>query len=174
LPTILSRRGATITKLTLSCTAVLCLLAASALAQDPELILANQNRIPAGTLESGVLTLDLELRNGAWRPEADDGPKLFVPAFAEAGHSAQIPGPLVRMPEGTTLHVKVTNRLKIKATLYGFNTRPGDNKAGAELAPDATRELSFAAGTPGTFLELPILKDQKPNKEAAFRLSVRH
>ncbi len=151
MPTILSRRGATITKLTLSCTAVLCLLAASALAQGPDLILANQNRTPAGKLESGVLTLDLELRNGAWRPEADDGPQLFVPAFAEAGHSAQIPGPLVRMPEGTTLHVKVTNRLKTKATLYGFNTRPGDPNAGVELAPDATRELSFAAGTPGTY-----------------------
>ena len=145
------RKDATITKLTLSCTVVFFLLAASALAQDPQLILANQNRTPAGKLESGVLTLDLELRNGAWHPEADDGPQLFVPAFAEAGHSAQIPGPLLRMPEGTTLHVKVTNRLKTKATLYGFNTRPGDPKAGTELAPAETRELNFAAGTPGTY-----------------------
>jgi FtsP/CotA-like multicopper oxidase with cupredoxin domain len=74
-----------------------------------------------------------------------------VPAFGESGHRAQIPGPLLRMPEGTTLRVKVTNHLEKKATLFGFNTRPGDPKAGIELAPAETRELSFAAGAPGTY-----------------------
>jgi FtsP/CotA-like multicopper oxidase with cupredoxin domain len=121
-----------------------------ALAQAPEQIRANQNRTPAGKLENGVLTLHLELRSGAWHAEADDGPQLFVQAFGEAGQPAQIPGPLMRMPTGTTVHVTVANKLKKKATVYGLNTRPGDQK-GVELRPDESRELSFAAGQPGTY-----------------------
>jgi FtsP/CotA-like multicopper oxidase with cupredoxin domain len=132
--------------------AVFCLLAALALAQSPaEDIIANQNRTPAGKLENGALTLHLELRNGAWRPEADDGPKIFVQAIGEAGKPAQIPGPLMRMPTGTTVHVSVTNKLKEKAKVYGLNTRPGDPKAAVELAPGESKEWSFAAGAPGTY-----------------------
>ncbi len=135
-----------------SLSVVVCLLAAIAVAQSTtEPIIANQNRTPAGKLENGVLTLQLELRNGAWRAEADDGSQLFLPAFAEAGHPAQIPGPLLRMPSGTTAHVKVTNKLDSKATVFGLNTRPGDPKDGFDLAPGETRELSFAAGAPGTY-----------------------
>ena len=128
------------------------LWAAIAIAQSPtEPILANQNRIPAGVLENSVLTVQLELRNGAWRAEADDGPQLFVPAFGEAGRPAQIPGPLLRMPAGTTLHVKVTNKLDTKASIYGLNTRPGDPAAGIDLGPGESRDLTFAAGAPGTY-----------------------
>jgi FtsP/CotA-like multicopper oxidase with cupredoxin domain len=130
-----------------------CLLSALALAQAPAAneIVANQNRIPAGKLEKGVLNVRLELRSGAWRPEADDGPQLFVQAFGEAGRAAQIPGPMMRMPEGTTLHVTVTNQLKMKATVYGLNTRPGDEKAGVEIPAGENRDFTFAAGAPGTY-----------------------
>ncbi len=114
----------------LGCAAVACLLSGLALAQAPDEIVANQNRVPAGKLENGVLNLELELRGGAWRPEAGDGPQLFVQAFREAGHAAQIPGPMLRMPEGTTVHATVTNKLQLKATVYGFNTRPGDANDG--------------------------------------------
>lgn len=131
---------------------VVCALAAAlAQAAASDEILANQNRTPAGKLENGVLTVHLELRDGTWRPEAEDGPQVFVPAFAEVGKPAQIPGPLLRMPVGTTVHVKITNDLKDKATLFGFNTRPGDANAGVELAAGASRELSFAAGAAGTY-----------------------
>lgn len=137
----------------LLCFLVVCLGAATALAQVPpnEEILANQNRIPAGNLENGILTVHLELRKGVWHAEADDGPQLFVQAFGEAGKPAQIPGPLLRMVAGTTMHVSITNTLKKKATVYGLNTRPGDPNAGIELAPNETRELSFPAGAPGTY-----------------------
>ena len=135
------------------CSAVVCLLSVLALAQAPAVgeIVANQNRIPAGKLENGALNVQLELRSGAWRPEADDGPQLFVQAFGEAGRAAQIPGPMLRMPEGTTLHVTVTNKLKMKATVYGLNTRPGDEKAGVEIPTGESREFTFAAGAPGTY-----------------------
>jgi manganese oxidase len=131
---------------------VVCLLAAAlAHAAASDEIVANQNRTPAGILENGVLTVQLELRNGTWRPEAEDGPPVFVPAFAEVGKPAQIPGPLLRMPVGTTVRVKITNNLKDKATLFGFNSRPGDANAGIELAAGESRDLSFAAGAAGTY-----------------------
>ncbi len=135
------------------CFAVVCLLSAWAPAQAPaaDEIVANQNRTTAGKLENGVLHVQLELRAGAWRPEADDGPRLFVQAFGEAGRAAQIPGPLLRMPEGTTVHATVSNQLKMKATVYGLNTRPGDANASVEIPAGESREFSFAAGVPGTY-----------------------
>jgi FtsP/CotA-like multicopper oxidase with cupredoxin domain len=123
-----------------------------AFAQTPaEEIVANQNRTPAGNLENGTLTLHLEIRTGAWRAEAEDGPKLFVQAFGEVGQVAQIPGPMIRVPAGTTIHVSVANKFEKKATVYGLNTRPGDPKAGVDLAPGESKEFSFEAGEPGTY-----------------------
>ena len=137
----------------LGCSAVVCLLSALSLAQAPSAdeIVANQNRTPAGKLEKGVLNVQLELRSGAWRPEADDGPQLFVQAFGEAGRAAQIPGPMLRMPEGTTVHVTAANKLKLKATVFGLNTRPGDAEAGVEIPASESREFTFVAGAPGTY-----------------------
>ena len=130
------------------------LSAALALGQAPsiEQIVVNQNRVAAGHLEQGSLTVQLELRAGTWHPEAEDGPALFVQAFGEAGRAAQIPGPLLRMPTGTTVHATVTNKLKDKATVYGLDTRPGDVKAaGLELAAGESRTVTFLAGAPGTY-----------------------
>ena len=141
--------------LTTSCVfrplAIVCVLAGLALAQNPDQIVANQNRMPAGKLENGVLSVALEIRSGTWHAEAEDGPPLFVQAFAEAGQAAQIPGPLLRMPEGTTLHITVANKLKMKATVYGLATRPCDPAAGVDIAPGESHEFSFAAGAPGTY-----------------------
>jgi len=142
---------------------VLCIFAALAFAQEPavEQILANQNRTPAGKLENGVLTLHLEIRTGAWRAEADDGPQLFVQAFGEAGHPAQIPGPLIRMSVGTTVHVTIANKLDKKATVFGLNTRPGDAQAGVDLAPGESHEWNFEAGAPGTYYYWARTTDSK-------------
>jgi FtsP/CotA-like multicopper oxidase with cupredoxin domain len=135
-------------------TAMVCLYALASPAQSdgPVPILANQNRAPAGKLQSGVLNVQLEIVTGAWHPEAEDGPKLYVQAFGEAGKPAQIPGPMLRMPQGTTVHVRVKNELTVKATVYGLNTRPGDAKDAIEIPAGETRERTFAAGAPGTYL----------------------
>lgn len=117
--------------------AVACLVSAFAFAQAPAdgEIIANQNRRTAGILTNGLLNVQLELRSGTWHPEANDGPQLFVQTFGEVGQAAQIPGPLLRMPEGTTVHATVANKLKMKATVYGLNTRPGDAEMGVEIPP---------------------------------------
>jgi FtsP/CotA-like multicopper oxidase with cupredoxin domain len=136
------------------CTCVMVCLVwvlAAAKAAGAEKIVANQNRVAAGKLENGVLDVKLELRRGAWRAEAEDGPQLFVQAFGEVGHATEIPGPLLRMTEGTTVHATVTNTLKLKATVYGLNTRPGDENAGVEVAAGESHEFTFAAGAAGTY-----------------------
>ncbi len=136
----------------LRCFAVSCLLASALCwADEPSTIAANQNRVPAGKLENGVLTIRLELRSGMWHPEAEDGPTLFVQAFGEEGKVAQIPGPLVRVPTGTTIQATVKNSLKVKAIVYGLHSRPGDAKDNFELKPGESRDLSFPAGEPGTY-----------------------
>jgi len=135
------------------CVAV-CLLSGLTLAQAPpaDEIIANQNRASAGKLETSTLNVQLELRDGTWHPEAQGGPQLFVPAIGEAGRALQIPGPLLRMPEGTTVHATVANKLTKKATVYGLNTRPGDIAAtGIEIPAGESREFTFAAGAPGTY-----------------------
>lgn len=49
-------------------------------------ISANDNRTPAGHLDSGVLTLHLELREVLWHPEAEDSRAIDVYCFAEVPH----------------------------------------------------------------------------------------
>lgn len=120
--------------------------------RDLEEILANDNRSPAGQLRSGVLAIVLEARTGIWYPEEKDGPGLEVQAFAEAGKALQIPGPLIRVPEGTEIHATVRNTIP-NATLviHGLHTRPGDPKDTINLPPGSTREVRFKAGSPGTY-----------------------
>jgi len=117
-----------------------------------EPILANQNRVPAGRLHGGVLTLTLELRNGILHPHADDGPGVEVQAFAEAGRPMQIPGPLIRVPEGTIIQATIRNRLRDSTlVLHGFATRLGALDNSIRVPPGATRSVRFHAGRAGTY-----------------------
>ena len=113
----------------------------------------NDNRTPAGTLRGGVLALDLEVREVDWRPDRDDQPGLVVRAFAERGKRASIPGPLIRVPEGTTIVARVTNpRSSGTLVVRGLSSR-GSSGAGdtVQIAAGATREVRFSAGAPGTY-----------------------
>jgi len=86
----------------------------------------NDNRTPAGTLREGVLTVRLEVREGDWRPDAESAPGVIVHAFAERGKRASVPGPMLRVTEGTDIHAFVTNSLA-RGTLvvHGLSTRGG-------------------------------------------------
>jgi manganese oxidase len=114
-------------------------------------IQANFNRAPVGKLENGILTLHLELRQGDWYPEADTGPSMKVYAFGEEGKALQVPGPLIRVPEGTEIHVTLHNLLPVTAVVHGLHQHPGDAKAVVEVLPEETRELRFAVGSAGTY-----------------------
>jgi FtsP/CotA-like multicopper oxidase with cupredoxin domain len=125
--------------------------ASAASAPQPEHIHANDNRTPAGRLSRKRLHLELEAREGLWFPETQDGPGIPVQAFAERGKPLSIPGPLIRIPEGTHIRVAVRNALAMKLTLHGFHARPGEAASTIEIAPGERREIEFEAGTPGTY-----------------------
>ena len=134
--------------------AAFLLIAMSQLAagQVPPQISANNNRAPTGRLEAGVLTLHLEIREGVWRPEAEDGPVIKTYAFAEQGHELQTPGPLIRVPQGTTLHLTVHSLLPTAITLHGLHRHPGKAEDAIQLAPGEIRNLQFDAGEPGSYI----------------------
>lgn len=115
-------------------------------------VVPNDNRRPAGRLTGGVLRLALEVREGHWFPEADDGPAIVLPVFAEVGKAPSIPGPLIRVPAGTVIEVSVANRLTDSTiTIQGFLTRPAGAPDSLPIPPGEVRTLRFAAGAPGTY-----------------------
>jgi manganese oxidase len=115
-------------------------------------VMANENRTPGGELKNGVLTLHLELRKGRWYPGAEGGIYRDVYAFAEEGKAAQTPGPLIRVPQGTQIHLTIRNTLPMAAKIYGLHSHPGDANEAMSLAAGETREVQFATAEPGTYL----------------------
>ena len=122
-------------------------------AGSPERIVINDNRTSAGTQSAGVLTIGLEARVGAWHPDRDSDPSIVVKAFAVDEGPLQIPGPVIRVREGTEIRARVRNSLSESLALHGFYSRPGLESAPAPvtIAPGEAREIRFAAGGPGTY-----------------------
>ena len=115
-------------------------------------VIPNDNRAPAGSLRDGILTLHLEAREARWYPDGDGAPSLVMQTFAETGRAPQNPGPLIRVPAGTTIRVSVHNALRDSTlVVYGLASRPSALDDTLQIAPDATRERSFLAGAPGTY-----------------------
>ena len=128
---------------------------AGALANDaPELprIVTHDNTETSGKLEDGVLTLRLEIREGEWHPDAEEGPGMPIFAFAEQGKSPSIPGPMIRVPQGTRIKVSVKNTITFfPAFLHGLNQRPGKAAEAIKIPAGEMREVTFLAGEPGTY-----------------------
>lgn len=135
---------------------VLCYTPAdSRLPTDLEEITINDNRKPAGEWRNGIYYLHLEAREGYWYPESKEGRPVKIKAFAEAGRPLQVPGPLIRVPEGTEIRLSLRNGIKGPITLFGISSRlyrPGKNKDSIVVKQGETKEIAFNAGAPGTFL----------------------
>ena len=71
--------------------------------------------------------------------------------FGEVGKPTQNPGPLIRVPAGTTIDVTITNTLDSTLVVYGFDTRPSTLTDTLQITAGATRTKRFAAGAPGTY-----------------------
>jgi FtsP/CotA-like multicopper oxidase with cupredoxin domain len=135
---------------------VLLLVLLVSASKGPEslpIVEANDNRTPAGKLQDGVLTIGLVVQMARWYPEAADGPFAEVEAFAEEGKAPQIPGPLIRVPEGTTVSATIRNAL-VDSTVWvrGLVTRPGAAPDSIPVKPGEKIVLRFLAGAPGTYL----------------------
>jgi FtsP/CotA-like multicopper oxidase with cupredoxin domain len=114
-------------------------------------IAANDNRTPAGQLRDGVLTISLELGEGQWHPESEEGEVLTIYAIGETGRSLQNPGPLIRVPQGTEIQAIVHNALPVAATMHGLHERPGNEKDAFLVQPGTTQAVRFKTGEAGAY-----------------------
>lgn len=100
-------------------------------------------------MQGDALQLRLAIVEAPWHPELA-GPERRILAFAEEGHAPSNPGPLIRVREGTTVAVTITNRSTTKLTVGGLYDR-SQAKADVALSAGATTTVAFRAGSPGTY-----------------------
>ena len=138
---------------------VLCILASlptngthtSTAAPPLPVAAANDNRRPAGVMRGDTLFLDLDVRMARWYPEAADGESIEAAIVGEVGRAPQVPAPLIRAPEGTTVVARLTNALADSTVTWrGLTSRPGDDSL--TLRPGETRTTRFTVGRAGTYM----------------------
>jgi FtsP/CotA-like multicopper oxidase with cupredoxin domain len=112
---------------------------------------ANDNQRAAGTLENGTLQIALRAAVGRWQPEGPGGPSLEIEAFGEIGRSLTVPGPLIRVVEGTEIAISIRNELGAELVVHGLCSRGGAACATAKVAAQQTREFRFMSGPAGTY-----------------------
>ncbi|HSE66814.1 MAG TPA: multicopper oxidase domain-containing protein [Gemmatimonadales bacterium] len=126
---------------------------------------ANDNRTPAGQLRGDTLSIELEVRMGTWHPEADSGPAIEVAAFAEAGKAPQIPGPLIRVKEGTTIAATIRNALTDSTiAIFGLLTQSASLQDSLTLRPGEARPVRFTATAAGTYFYRAVLGKHTPDR----------
>ena len=132
---------------------------------------ANDNRTPAGRMDGDTLRLSLVVEMARWYPGAEDGASAVVAALSEEGERPAIPGPLIRVREGTVIDLSLRNALPDSTVrLIGLMTRPATADSGVMLAPGMTTHQRFVAGAAGTYLYGAILgaRDWDRERETTF------
>lgn len=118
-------------------------------AKLPEIV-AHDNLRSAGRLKDGVLSLALWAGVGDWYPESIGSSPRQVEAIGEEGGPLSIPSPLIRVPEGTLVHVSIRNTLALPLRIHGLCNRPGACEP-LTVPPGVTRDVRFALNRAGTF-----------------------
>lgn len=123
-----------------------------ALQDDRIVAQPNDNRIAAGSLRDGVLTIAIDARIAAWKPDATVDSAVTIQTFSERGKAPTVPGPLIRVPIGTKIRATLHNAIP-DSTLIVHGLRAGGPTADTiVIKPGATREVSFTPAEPGTYL----------------------
>jgi FtsP/CotA-like multicopper oxidase with cupredoxin domain len=117
----------------------------------PEVVRANDNRQAAGTLTASTLSLALRAARGQWQPAGPGGPALTVEALGEVGRTLEVPAPLIRVPEGTTIALSIANELDAAMRVHGLCARDASPCPAVDVPGGQTREVRFAAGQAGTY-----------------------
>ena len=112
---------------------------------------ANDNRVAAGRLIGRRLELELEAREVRWSPEGTHGVTVPVYAFAVANRTASVPGPMIRVPEGTTIDVAVRNTLGKAVHVRGLRDHANGGTDSVVIGPGERRAWRFKATTAGTY-----------------------
>lgn len=120
-------------------------------------VVPNSNSTAAGKLSDGILTLSLEAKRAVWYPDGDSLPGRDVLAFSEGSGAAMVPGPLVRVPAGTTVDLTVSNTLDADSIVFHVppevkGNRPPDGADSVVIAPGERAALRFVAAAPGNYL----------------------
>ena len=110
----------------------------------------NDHRTIAGTRRGREYALALELRRATWHPNAPTTLAVDVPLFAEEGRPASVPGPLIRVPVGTHLHITLRSTLAERAVVHGLHDH-ATARDSIVLAPGERRALDFTVTQAGTF-----------------------
>jgi FtsP/CotA-like multicopper oxidase with cupredoxin domain len=116
----------------------------------------NDNTKPGGSLAGGILTLNLEARRTIWRPDGDSLPGREVLALGEASGPPVVPGPLVRVPAGTTVDLTIRNTLDRDTIVFHLPPEASGRPAPAAddsvvIAPGERGALRFVAAVPGNY-----------------------
>lgn len=111
----------------------------------------HDNLHPAGRATSGALHLDLEIQRGSWHPNGAGRAGTPILAFAEAGHGATTPGPLVRVRAGTRITASIRNTTTDTLEVHGLCVRRGEELGALLVLPGATVRHEFTADLEGTF-----------------------
>jgi manganese oxidase len=109
----------------------------------------NDLQLSAGVRAGETLAVALEARQALWHPSANDGPALEVATFAEAGKEPTVPGPLLRIPKGSSVRISLVNHLRDTLLVAGLlDPRSPDTLI---VAPGDTGRAQFRGERPGLY-----------------------
>lgn len=111
----------------------------------------NDNDRRAGSLEHGVLALDLEVVRASWRFLGEDGPPVEIVAFREIGRAPENPGPMIRAPLGTEIDLTLRNPLDRTLVVHGLSSRRALVMDSLVVPAGETRRVRFKADAEGTY-----------------------
>jgi len=115
----------------------------------PPVLVPNDNTKPAGTIRNNVVSIELDAVPATWHLQGGASSIKFTDAFAERGRTPMMPGPLVRVNAGATVHFNVRNRLTRPLTFFVPTSATTDDSI--VVAPGATGDLTTHAAHAGNF-----------------------
>ncbi len=117
-----------------------------------ERALPNDNTVPSGTFDNGVLSISIDATLAAWKPDPDVDSTVTVQTFGERGKVPLVPGPLIRIPLGTEIRASLRNTLN-DSTLIVHGLRSGTRDTDTiHVAPGSTREVRYRPVAAGTYI----------------------
>jgi FtsP/CotA-like multicopper oxidase with cupredoxin domain len=117
----------------------------------PEIARFHDNEIPAGTVEGGILKLEMRAVEAAWHPYGEGESGAILPAFAEQGKTPSIPAPYLRAELGQTVEVTIENTLDSLLVVYGLGERKSAPLRPWSIEPGERATRRFVADAEGTF-----------------------